>query len=171
MNNIERASGGGCVDTEGHLSCYDPWSTRSAWRQLKARPEKQGRPTGLISSQSFLFFLAALHGMWILVPWPGIKLPLARPMRKTDRKVFLCFKAERGFPGSSVVKNPPAMRRCGFNLWVRKISWRMECILAWEIPWTEEPSGLQSMGLQKSWTYWLNNKAQESYQENEVLRG
>ena len=26
------------------------------------------------------------------------------------------------------------------------------CILAWEIPWTEEPGGLQSMGLQKSWT-------------------
>ena len=23
-------------------------------------------------------------------------------------------------------------------------------ILAWEIPWTEEPEGLQSMGLQKS---------------------
>ena len=25
-------------------------------------------------------------------------------------------------------------------------------ILAWEIPWTEEPGELQSMGLQKSWT-------------------
>ena len=25
-------------------------------------------------------------------------------------------------------------------------------ILALEIPWTEEPAGLQSMGLQKSWT-------------------
>ena len=24
-------------------------------------------------------------------------------------------------------------------------------ILAWEIPWTEEPGGLQSMGLQKNW--------------------
>ena len=24
--------------------------------------------------------------------------------------------------------------------------------LAWEIPWTVEPAGLQSMGLQKSWT-------------------
>ena len=29
-------------------------------------------------------------------------------------------------------------------------------ILAWEIPWTEEPGGLQSMGLQKSQTG-LNN--------------
>ena len=25
-------------------------------------------------------------------------------------------------------------------------------ILAWKIPWTEEPGGLQSMGLQKSQT-------------------
>ena len=25
-------------------------------------------------------------------------------------------------------------------------------ILAWRIPWTEEPGGLQSMGLQKTWT-------------------
>ena len=25
-------------------------------------------------------------------------------------------------------------------------------ILAWEIPWTEEPGGPQSMGSQKSWT-------------------
>ena len=29
-------------------------------------------------------------------------------------------------------------------------------ILAWRIPWTEEPGGLQIMGLQKSWT-WLSN--------------
>ena len=34
-------------------------------------------------------------------------------------------------------------------------------ILAWEIPWTEEPGGLQSRGSQKSWTWatkW-NNKS------------
>ena len=29
-------------------------------------------------------------------------------------------------------------------------------ILAWEIPWTEEPGGLQSMGSHKSWT-WLSD--------------
>ena len=30
-------------------------------------------------------------------------------------------------------------------------------ILAWRIPWTEEPGGLQSMGSQKSQTNWANN--------------
>ena len=28
----------------------------------------------------------------------------------------------------------------------------MQPTVAWEIPWTEEPSGLQSMESQKSWT-------------------
>ena len=41
-----------------------------------------------------------------------------------------------------------------FDLWVRKIPWRRKwqstsSILAWEIPWTEEPDGLQSMGSQR----------------------
>ena len=34
-------------------------------------------------------------------------------------------------------------------------------ILAWEIPWTEECGGLQSMGLQKSWTKYTMNKMKE----------
>ena len=32
-----------------------------------------------------------------------------------------------GFPGGSVVKNPPANPgECGFNPWVRKIPWKRE---------------------------------------------
>ena len=30
-------------------------------------------------------------------------------------------------------------------------------ILAWKIPWTEEPSGLQSMGLQRAGHYWATS--------------
>ena len=33
------------------------------------------------------------------------------------------------------------------------------CILAWRIPWTEEPGGLQSMGSQKSQTQRLNSNS------------
>ena len=36
-------------------------------------------------------------------------------------------------------------RRYGFDPWVGKIPWRRK----WEIPWTEEPGGLQSMGSQR----------------------
>ena len=46
-------------------------------------------------------------------------------------------------------------RRCRFDPWVRKVHWRRgqathSSILDWRIPWTEEPSGLQSIGSQKS---------------------
>ena len=54
------------------------------------------------------------------------------------------------------VKNPSAMQKTQ-EMWVQSSSWEdplekeMEThssILAWEIPWTEEPGGLQSMGSQ-----------------------
>ena len=59
-----------------------------------------------------------------------------------------------GFPDGSVVKNPPAV----WETWVRSLGWEdplekgmaTHCsILAWRIPWIEEPGGLQSMGLQR----------------------
>ena len=45
-------------------------------------------------------------------------------------------------------------KRCGFDPWVGKIPWRRKWqptpgILSWEIPWTEEPGGLQSIELQR----------------------
>ena len=57
------------------------------------------------------------------------------------------------FPGGSVVKNQPVKQ----EMWVQSLgqedTLEMEMtthsnILAWEIPWTEEPAGLQSMVLQ-----------------------
>ena len=45
------------------------------------------------------------------------------------KKLYIYIKKlNRGFPGGSVVKNPPAMQetsgRHGFDPWVRKIPWR-----------------------------------------------
>ena len=64
-------------------------------------------------------------------------------------------------PGGSVVKNPLAMRETqvrslGQEDPLEKGMVIYSSILAWEIPWIEEPCGLQSMGSQKSWT-WLSN--------------
>ena len=51
------------------------------------------------------------------------------------------------------VKNPPAMQ----ETWVQSLGWEdpleeematQSSILAWEIPWIEEPGGLQFRGLQ-----------------------
>ena len=58
--------------------------------------------------------------------------------------------------GGSVVKNPPAKHEIQ-ETWVRSLDWEdplekematHSSILAWEIPWTEEPGGLQSRGSQ-----------------------
>ena len=61
---------------------------------------------------------------------------------------------ERGFPGGSVVKNPPAMQETQVQFLHLEDSLEGEMathssILAWRIPWTEEPSGLQSMGSER----------------------
>ena len=53
-----------------------------------------------------------------------------------------------------MIKNPPAL----WETWVRSQGWEdplaegmatHSSILAWRIPWTEEPGRLQSMGLQR----------------------
>ena len=56
--------------------------------------------------------------------------------------------------GGSVVKNLLAMqetqiRSLGWEDLLEKEMATHFSILAWEIPWTEEPGGLQSMGWQK----------------------
>ena len=59
-----------------------------------------------------------------------------------------------GFPGGSVVKNLPAMARLvgsipGSEDPLEKEMTIHSSVLAWEIPWTEDPGGLQSMGSQE----------------------
>ena len=53
---------------------------------------------------------------------------------------------------AQIVKIPPAMQETWFDPWVRKIPLEKgmathSSILAWRIPCTEEPGGLQSMEL------------------------
>ena len=59
-----------------------------------------------------------------------------------------------GFPSGSVVKNLPAM----WEMWVGSLGHEdpleeemasHSSILAWKIPWTEEPDQLQSTGSQR----------------------
>ena len=56
-------------------------------------------------------------------------------------------KDVEGFPGGSVVKNLPAMqeiwvRSLGFEDPLEKVMATHSSILAWRIPWTEEPGRL-----------------------------
>ena len=78
-------------------------------------------------------------------PWVG-KIPWRREWLPTP--VFL------GFPDGSVVKNLPAI--AGDVVWSLGQTDLLEkemashfSLFTWEIPWTEEPGGLQSIGSQR----------------------
>ena len=73
-----------------------------------------------------------------------------------------------GFPGGTVIKNPPANKEMQ-ETWVCSLAWEdileeematHSSILAWKIPWTEEPGGLHSMGLQRVGHDWARHRAQ-----------
>ena len=58
---------------------------------------------------------------------------------------------------AQMVKNPPAMQETQVQSLGQEDALEKEMaahssILAWEIPRTEQPGGLQSMGSQRSWT-------------------
>ena len=63
----------------------------------------------------------------------------------------------QGFPGGSTVKNLPAVQKrkeilvqsLGREDPLEEGMATHSSILAWEIPWTEEPGGLQSIGSQR----------------------
>ena len=61
-----------------------------------------------------------------------------------------------GFPGGAIGKEPAC--QCKKEMRVQSLGWKdtleegmatHSSILAWRIPWTEEPDGLQSIGLQR----------------------
>ena len=63
---------------------------------------------------------------------------------------------------AQMVKNLPAMQ----ETWIQSLGWEdpqgngmatHSSILSWGIPWTEEPGGLQSIGLQRVGHDWVTN--------------
>ena len=74
-----------------------------------------------------------------------------------------------GFSSGSVVKNLPvkagdAAQSPGCEDLLEKEMAIHSGILAWKIPWTEEPGGLQPMGLQKSRTQLSNQTTTEKHE-------
>ena len=87
----------------------------------------------------------------------------------------------QGFPSGWAV-NCLRCRRCrrhGFDPWVGKTAWRRAwqptpVFLPGESPWTEEPGGLQSMGLQRvwhNWSDWARTHAQARLEWKRMGRG
>ena len=92
----------------------------------------------------------------ITFPMSGATVPAFQKLVLCGREFPLTLQDEVSwrmgdFPGGSVVNNPPAKQEPP----VRSLDWEEhletekathDSILAWEIPWTEESGGLQSMG-------------------------
>ena len=87
-----------------------------------------------------------------------ILIGVIRLLSKKDQQLTLplaMYKGTLGFPGGSVIKTPPANAGDlglipGPEDPLEKEMAIHSSILAWEIPWTEEPGGLQSMGQKES---------------------
>ena len=74
--------------------------------------------------------------------------------RETETRWVVAYNSGEGFLGGSVVKKHLPMQ----EMWVQSLGHEAplkkemathSSILAWEIPQTEEPGGLQSMGSQR----------------------
>ena len=81
----------------------------------------------------------------------GLKLALREHLHPRN---WQALQIMAGFPGGSGVKNSPAKQ----ETWVQSLDQEdplekgmatHSSILAWKIPWTEEPGGLQFMALQR----------------------
>ena len=79
----------------------------------------------------------------------AVKMQRARKYLSSEQLSF-----HLGFPAAQTVKNLPAMQETQ----VRSLGWEdplekematHSSILAWRIPWTEEPGGLQPIGSQR----------------------
>ena len=130
-------------------------------------------------SKSFFYFndiqFLNFYGSCFLVsipPWHQENSPLA-PCPKcflcSFHKDFVALHLNHdtlwvAFLVAQVVKNPPAM----WETWVWSLGWEdpleegmatHSSILAWRIPWTEEPGGLQFMGSWRAGHNWANKHA------------
>ena len=125
-------------------------------------------------------FIFDFLNFYLLIIWPYVRWMLGFPGSSADKESTYNTRDPSSIPGlgsspgegigyqlqyswaflvAQTIKNLSAMRRLGFNPWVGKIPWRRAwqptpVFLPGESLWTEEPGGLQSMGLQRVGHNW-----------------
>ena len=114
-----------------------------------------------------MFWFFGCKACGILAPQPGAEpAPLAlegeiltsRPVEKSLQLMFWVSSALV----AQIVKNLPATQLIQVQLLgcenpLEKGMATLSSILAWRIPWTEEPGGLWSMGSQRVRHIWVTN--------------
>ena len=142
-----------------HLFAMKWWDWMSCSWMLSFKPDS--------SLPSFIFIKRLFSSSLLSVSIFGLCLKL------TVSQSASLDVLERGFPGDSIVKNLPAKAGdTGDGMWVWPLGWEdplekematHSSILAWRIPWTEEPDGLQSMGSETVGHDWAHNKTHMSW--------
>ena len=100
-----------------------------------------------------------------IISSPCVSIIFINVFKKKNIIIFL------GFSGGSGINNLPANSGYkglipGLGISPREEMATHSSILAWEIPWTEEPGGLQSLGLQRvDMTYRINNNKYSSQKQ------
>ena len=99
------------------------------------------------------------HGNMNCYSWPHLSLKLLR-QREVWVHLYLFSSTHTGFPDDSVIEYLPTDAEDmnfipGLGRSPEEEMATHSSILAWKIPWTEKPGGLQSKGVTKSWT-WLS---------------
>ena len=129
-------------------------------------PDLQNNPKSLTPTVQCTGKSWCLHLQNVLETQTRVTIPVAPtlvrallPPSPSVSLIPLCLRTtcSSGFPGSSVVKNLPAMQ----EMQVRSLGWKdalemgmatHSSVFAWEVPRTEEPGGPQSTGFAKSQT-------------------
>ena len=101
------------------------------------------------------------------------------PSGKKQQKGIFCYfrrilATNGGFPGNSVVKNCLPMQKTQVPSldWEDPLEKEMTTrshILAWEIPWTEEPGELQPMGSKNYWAGLSDETKKATDQESNII--
>ena len=91
-----------------------------------------------------------------------------RRNRFFKRIILSCFRNLLSFPGGSVVKNSRAMQEIQVPSLAQEDPLEegmttYSSILAWRIPWTGEPEGLQSMWSQRVRHDWATKQQQQEF--------
>ena len=92
---------------------------------------------------------------------------------QTQNLISDILYSSEGFPDGLVVKSLPAMQ----DTWAQSLGWEgpMEedmathsSILAWRIPWTDEPGGLQSIVSHRLSTTEVTKQQQQNSSESKI---
>ena len=125
------------LNTDLFVSRIRRRNRKKRWQRIE---EVEGE--GAVKGKKFIAQKRATrHPQKVNKMWHSFLLSITQPKNRLLHFLIVIFL---GFPGGSIVKNPPANTRDTRDMGSKKAI--LSSILAWKIPRTEGPGWLQSIG-------------------------